>query len=161
MKNNEPIPARRSTYNETPSEPAAMSADLAQTIAEARAEQVAALKAEIEKLKDNIAEVEARNTVQRKIIEEQTQTITEMRNAADAAENIEESPTATLVRLMNEHLSTYRGGPSAMLAQMERRKPVERAAYLAAIDGLARMLGENSYDLMQLASKSRTLEGVI
>ena len=68
--------------------------------------------------------------------------------------NTEEAPMTTFVRILDEHLSTHSSGPSAILNQMERRGPVERAGYLASLERLATMTREKADQLDDLRVKS-------
>ena len=72
----------------------------------------------------------------------------------EQVENAEEAPTATFVRILDEHLSTHSSGPTAILNQMERRGPVERAGYLASLERLATMTREKAEQLDDLRLKS-------
>lgn len=72
----------------------------------------------------------------------------------ESGPDTEEAPTATFVRILDEHLSTHSGGPTAILSQMERRGPVERAGYLASLERLAAVTREKSEQLDDLRRKS-------
>ena len=66
----------------------------------------------------------------------------------------EETPAAALVRILDEHLSTYSAGPTAILSQMERRGPIERAGYLASLDRLAAVTREKADQLDDLRKRA-------
>lgn len=72
----------------------------------------------------------------------------------ESGPDTEEAPTATFVRILDEHLSTHNAGPGAILSQMERRGPVERAGYLASLERLAAVTREKSEQLDDLRRKS-------
>lgn len=72
----------------------------------------------------------------------------------ESGPDTEEAPTATFVRILDEHLSTHSAGPTAILSQMERRGPVERAGYLASLERLAAVTREKSEQLDDLRRKS-------
>ncbi len=73
---------------------------------------------------------------------------------SEAVTDTEEAPTAAFVRILDEHLSTHSSGPTAILNQMERRGPVERAGYLASLERLAIMTREKAEQLDDLRLKS-------
>lgn len=73
---------------------------------------------------------------------------------SEAVTDTEEAPTAAFVRILDEHLSTHSSGPTAILNQMERRGPVERAGYLASLERLAAMTREKAEQLDDLRLKS-------
>ena len=73
---------------------------------------------------------------------------------SEAVTDTEEAPTAAFVRILDEHLSTHSSGPTAILNQMERRGPVERAGYLASLERLATMTREKAEQLDDLRVKS-------
>lgn len=73
---------------------------------------------------------------------------------SEAVTDTEEAPTTAFVRILDEHLSTYSSGPTAILNQMERRGPVERAGYLASLERLTAMTREKAEQLDDLRLKS-------
>lgn len=73
---------------------------------------------------------------------------------SEAVTDTEEAPTASFVRILDEHLSTHSLGPTAILNQMERRGPVERAGYLASLERLATVAREKADQLDDLRIKS-------
>ena len=202
---------RRSTYIDAntsldSAEPAEASESLRQTIAEARAAQVADLQAKLEAaeqtirqkqeiidsislelsaVNDAITELKrAPNGVEAEVYESDEDsdlpkaTIVQIDTTADSGnlrvylnddtiydgdpeqpateqvENAEDAHTAAFVRILDEHLSTHSSGPTAILNQMERRGPVERAGYLASLERLATMTREKAEQLDDLRLKS-------
>lgn len=155
---------RRSTYIDAntgldSAEPAEASESLRQTIAEARAVQVADLQAKLEEAEHIIRQKQEIIDSISLELGAANAAITELKKApngveAEQVENAEEAPTAAFVRILDEHLSTHSGGPTAILNQMERRGPVERAGYLASLERLAAVTREKSEQLDDLRRKS-------
>lgn len=172
---------RRSTYLEpstaelpiTPTEPDIVpSPELRQTIAETRAAQVAELRAEIEERDQRIAKLEtdlseaehlaktrlaALESMSEELAEVQA-ALTELHEVEDKADTEADEADARAVSFFTQvekHLSVYDTGAQAILAEVHRRAPIERAGYIKSLERVADVMQESTDRLRDLHHRSQ------
>lgn len=139
------------------------SPDLQQTIAEAREAQAAEQRERIAELEHQVQHYQDLANERGKELEEMHLAITELeakKIALKSEETVKDtSEHAThFFDVVERHLATHGKGAQAILAEIERRGPVEQATYIASIDRIAEAMQQNTVNLYDLASRSRTAQ---